>query len=254
MVDLRNGDCLELMKDIPDGSVDMVLADLPYGCTRCKWDSVIDIPQMFECFRKIIKPGGVIALFGQEPFSTKLRIACMDWYKYDWYWQKNKPANFVHAKNMPMRNVELISVFSQGAINHKSLSKLRMPYNPQGLIYSPHITRGISNVSSVCFEARPSHKEQFISEYTGYPTQTLRYDIVPHNKLDHPTQKPVALLEYLIKTYTNPGETVIDPTMGSGSTGVACINTGRDFIGIEKDEHYFEVAKQRIQEAETHIA
>ena len=243
---LLQGDCLELMKQIPNGSIDMILCDLPYGTTACRWDSVIPIDKLWKEYRRIIKSNGVIVLFGSEPFSTRLRSAALDLYKYDWIWVKNHSTGFQHAKNMPMKKHENISVFSPGGMGHKRLlGNRRMTYNPQGIVEENHIRKTTKNKFGSIAGKRPSQKEFFIQECSNYPESVLNYP--KESNAVHPTQKPVALLEYLIKTYTNPGETVLDNCMGSGSTGVACVNTGRDFIGIELDPHYFEVAKQRIE-------
>lgn len=247
---LMNGDCLELMKDIPDGSVDMVLCDLPYGVTECKWDKIIDPEKLWAEYRRIITNTGAVALFGQEPFSTKMRVPALDLYKYDWIWKKNTCSGFTHAKNAPLKNCELISIFSPGAILHKTRPGTRMTYNPQGLVYSPRVLCGIQGKGAGSVGYRPSQKERYVSEYTNYPKQLLEFDTIPTFQKTNPSQKPVPLLEYLIRTYTNPGETVLDNCMGSGSTGVACVNTGRKFIGIEKNDHYYEVACERIREAE----
>jgi len=242
---LFNGDCLEVMKDIPDGSVDMILCDLPYGTTACKWDSVIPFESLWEQYKRIIKPNGAIVLTASQPFTTKLIASNFDMFKYEWIWHKNRPTNFAHAKNKPMKKHENILVFSTGTTVHKTQSENRMPYFPQGVskIDSKSITKNASEKTDAFFSDRPSHGE-FIRDTTGYPNSVLEF------KTDqlgiHPTQKPVALMEYLIKTYTNEGETVLDNCMGSGTTGIACINTNRNFIGIEKDENYFKIASDRI--------
>lgn len=247
-VTLYQGDCLEVMRSIPDGSIDCVIADLPYGMTSCPWDSVIPLPPLWDALRRVIKPNGVICLFGSEPFSTKLRVAALDIYKYDWVWKKTTPTGFVHAKNMPLKDYELISVFSGGSINHKSLvsPEKRMPYNPQGVRAVNRTVKAHRNKHGNISGIRPSHKEEYTQEYENFPRMVIKF---PKERGFHPTQKPVPLLEYLIRTYTNPGETVLDPTMGSGSTGVAAANTGRRFIGIELDAQYFQIAQRRIAKA-----
>ena len=227
-IDLMNGDCLELMKTIPDGSVDMVLTDPPYGTTACKWDSIIPLEPMWEQLKRVIKPNGVIVLFGSEPFSSILRVSNLKQYKYDWVWCK-RPVNFLNAKKQPLRKTERISVFGGST------------YNPQGLVAKIRL-----NKRSNSTETNGKHGLSNLSEYTNYPTDVLEF--IGERGL-HPTQKPVALMEYLIKTYTNEGETVLDFTMGSGTTGVACKNLNRNFIGIELDETYFKIAKKRIEEA-----
>ena len=247
MVDFRLGDCLELMKDIPDGSVDLVLTDPPYGTTACKWDSVIPFEPMWEQLNRVIKPNGAICLFGSEPFSSALRMSNIKHFKYDWIWEKTRSTGHVHAKNMPMKKHEIISVFSNGSMGHASLlSEKRMVYNPQGIIFNPHERGGGTRKFGGVYGKRPSHKERYVQEASNYPSSILKFACECKY---HSTQKPVALLEYLIRTYTNDGETVLDFTMGSGTTGVACVNTNRNFIGIELDEGYFNIAKKRIEEA-----
>jgi site-specific DNA-methyltransferase (adenine-specific) len=239
------GDCLELMKDIPDGSVDLILTDPPYGTTACKWDSIIDLPLMWEQLKRIIKPNGAIVLFGGEPFSTALRMSNIKNYKYDWVWEKNMVSGVAQAKNKPITTHENIIVFSDGVTVHASQSKKRMPYFPQGLVplNKEMKNRKHDHIKAGGIGQRPSHKEVYVQENTNYPRSVLRFKC---ERGLHPTQKPVELLEYLVKTYTNENETVLDFTMGSGSTGVAAKNLDRSFIGIEMDEGYFKIAKDRI--------
>ena len=237
---LYHGDCLEVMdKLIEEGArVDMVLTDPPYGTTACKWDNVISIDKMWEKVNKLIKLNGAVVLFGSEPFSSTLRMSNIKNYKYDWYWNKTRPVGFTNAKKMPLKDVETISVFYK-----------KLPiYNPQGLIKCNRLINNstkqikhnnISSQNGGAFKTK-DHKQEF----TNYPRQVLKFSVEYGL---HPTQKPVALLEYLIKTYTNEGDLVLDFTMGSGSTGVACINTNRKFIGIELDEKYFNIAKDRLE-------
>jgi len=240
---LIHGDCLEKMKDIPHKSVDMILCDLPYGTTACKWDVVIPFEPLWEQYKRIIKDRGAIVLFGSEPFSSYLRMSNIKQFKYDWIWKKNRPTDKFNAKNRPMGIHELISVFSNGVTaNVKTDNK--MFYYPQGLTQCNKEIRGTTGKWDST--KRKSHKEKYILEMTGYPISVIEYRKDEDHL--HNTQKPVALLEYLIKTYTLEGETVLDNCMGSCSTGVACINTKRNFIGIEKDDKYFEIAKKRIEE------
>lgn len=251
-ISLIRGDCLIEMKNIPDKSVDMVLSDIPYGTTACKWDVVIPFEPMWEQLKRITKDNGAICLFGSEPFSSHLRLSNLKMFKYDFYALKNKGlgCGFVHAKNQPIKTVETISVFSSGAIAHKGKNVKRMEYFPQGLIRAENLIKKRGPSSSGSFRLnieRPSHAE-YCQEFTNYPDTQLDFKF-NEGKRSHPTQKPVALLEYLIKTYTLENETVLDFTMGSGSTGVACKNLNRKFIGIEKDDKYFEIAKQRIENA-----
>ncbi len=239
------GDCLERMKEIPDGSVDLVLCDPPYGTTACKWDAVIPFEPMWAAVRRVLKENGAAVLFGQEPFSSMLRTSNLPMFKYDWYWQKNRPSGTVNARLKPLKDVEVISVFSEGATANGS--QRNMPYFPQGVgeggVWKRENLEKISAIST----ARKGHKRERIIHGSEYPRQVLR-DFTHHvNDNLHPTQKPVALMEYLIRTYTNEGATVLDFTMGSGTTGVACLNTGRRFIGIERDVDYFKIAKNRIE-------
>ena len=258
MYKLYNGDCLEVMdKLIEEGVIaDTIICDPPYGTTACKWDSVIPFNEMWSRLNKLIKPSGVIALFGTQPFITNLIYSNMDNYKYNWYWKKNKQNGFAHSKNKPMRIIEEIAIFSNAPIGHKSqLGDRRMEYNPQGII--PNGKRKIRE-SNHCGNtmggdkgksARPNQVGVEYESYTNFPNDFLEYKSIFGKQALHPTQKPVDLLEYLIKTYTNEGEIVLDFTMGSGSTGVACANTNRKFIGIELDNNYFDIASKRIEEA-----
>jgi len=232
-IDLRQGDCLELMKDIPDSSIDMILTDPPYGTTACKWDSVIPFEPMWAELKRIIKPNGAIVLFGSEPFSSALRMSNIKNYKYDWVWNKRAFSNQMMAKKQPLRVIENIIVFNSSI------------YIPQGLVRYDKVTRQGSKITDNL--GGGIRNTSYQQEWTNYPRNLLEYS--KDRPSIHPTQKPVALLEYLIKTYTNDSETVLDFTMGSGSTGVACMNTNRNFIGIELDEKYFEIAKERIKEA-----
>ena len=245
MIDLRRGDCLELMKLIPDKSIDMILCDLPYGTTASSWDKIINANDLWQQYERIIKDNGAIVLFASGQFTYKLISSNEKKYRYKWIWFKSKRGNFVNAKNRPMTSYEEILVFSKGATANGS--KLKMKYYPQGLkpIYKKNIDNGTR--FGTMAGKRPSQKKETIQEWTNYPYDVLQFESV--GKPIHPTQKPVALLEYLIKTYTNENETVLDNCMGSGSTGVACINTKRNFIGIELDENYFNTAKERINNA-----
>ena len=236
--ELWQGDCLELMKDIPDGSVDFVLTDPPYGTTACKWDSVIPFEPMWKQLNRIIKDNGAIVLFGSEPFSSALRMSNIKNFKYDWIWDKKIPSGMCNAKIQPMRQTENISVFMNG----KSF------YNPQMAKRDRQIKAGGLKDSYSGGNAGQTMKPLNKVYDEKYPTTLLTFDKIRKGSL-HPTQKPIALLEYLIRTYTNEDETVLDFTMGSGSTGVACVNTNRNFIGIELDEGYFNIAKKRIEEA-----
>jgi site-specific DNA-methyltransferase (adenine-specific) len=240
-IELWQGDCLELMKNIPDGSVDLVLTDPPYGTTACKWDSVIPFEPMWEQLNRIIKPNGAIVLFSQQPFTTALISSNYKMFRYDWIWDKLQGTGHLNAKKMPMKSHENILVFYR-----------KLPtYNPQLGEGAPYVS---TNGSSEKGTSSKNYGEQKYSVKTindgkRYPKSVLRFGKNRAEKRIHATQKPVALLEYLVRTYTNEGETVLDFTMGSGSTGVACVNTDRHFIGIELDEGYFNIAKKRIEEA-----
>ena len=235
-MELYKGDCLEVMKTIPDKSIDAIITDPPYGTTQCKWDSVIDFELMWEQLNRIIKPNGAIVLFGSEPFSSALRMSNAKNYKYDWKYHKVRPTGVLNAKKQPLRNIEDILVF----YNKQCL------YNPQGLKdCNTYPNTGNLKGTGNSDNYGATKKGKYNQTKTGYPKQIISNINTDKNK-QHPTQKPIALMEYLIKTYTNEGETVLDFTMGSGSTGVACKNTKRNFIGIEQDEKYFEIAKERI--------
>ena len=234
MIDLRLGDCLEVMKDIPDKSIDMILCDLPYGTTACKWDTVIPFKPLWEQYNRIIKDNGAIVLFGSEPFSTELRHSNLQMYKYDWVWNKVNGFGFLDCKYRPLKSHEMVSVFSKGGCSNGS--KVPMKYNPQDLVH--RVKKMKNKLKSELLHSNPA-KEEYTSVATNYPKSILEFK--KDNEGLHPTQKPVALLEYLIKTYTNEGETVLDNCMGSGSTGVACVNTNRNFIGIELDKQYYDI-------------
>ena len=229
---LLNGDCLELMKGISDNSVDMILCDLPYGTTACKWDIIIPFEELWNQYNRIIKDNGAIVLFSAQPFTTRLINSNLKNFKYCWYWKKNNVTGGIFCKYQPMRCIEDICVFYK-----------KMPtYNPQGL---KKLDKNIVNIPTEN-EVYKKKKNPSVQTHTGYPKHLLEFTNNATNKRYHPTQKPVELLEYLIKTYTNEGDIVLDNCMGSGSTGVACWNTKRRFIGIELNEKYFNIAKNRI--------
>jgi len=236
---LTQGDCLIEMQNIPDDSVDLILTDPPYGTTACKWDSVIPFDLMWEQLNRIIKPNGAIVLFGSEPFSSLLRCSNIKDYKYDWIWEKSKASNFVLAKKQPLKAHEVISVFH---------SKIYNPQKTQGKPYNKGREKRSGNLTGFLTEVTNSNNH-LLENKTGLRNpRSVQYFVTAEREgKHHPTQKPVALMEYLIKTYTNEHETVLDFTMGSGTTGVACKNTNREFIGIEKDEDYFNIAKSRIE-------
>ena len=231
--ELLFGDCLELMQEIPEKSVDLICCDLPYQMTNCKWDIIIPFDKLWEQYNRILKPDGVAVLFSAQPFTTKLIHSNLKNYKYCWYWVKPYSTGFCFAKYQPMRRVEDICVFYRkgGRYFPQGLKPIENPKPKQKKKQSDGIYSGLG--------------KSFTPKWTNYPTNILNYAGVYKNRL-HPTQKPVELLEYLIKTYTKPGEVVLDNCMGSGSCGEAAINTGRKFIGIEKDERFYQLAKERL--------
>lgn len=245
---LMHGDCLERMKEIPDGSVDAVICDPPYGTTACKWDAVIPLDAMWEQLKRVIKPHGAIVMTASQPFTTTLIASNMPMFKYCWVWEKNMVSGVAQAKNKPITKHEDIVVFSDGVTVHASQTTKRMTYNPQGLLACNKVlqNRAGTTIRAGGVASRPSHQQTYTQTQTNYPTSVVQFDC---ERGLHPTQKPVALMEYLIKTYTNEGETVLDFTIGSGSTGVAALNCGRKFIGIERDDAYFEIAQRRIEDS-----
>ena len=238
---LIQGDCLEEMKSIEGGSIDMVLCDPPYGTTACKWDSIIDLPLMWEQLKRVIKPNGAIVMTASQPFTSVLVSSNLKMFKYDWVWQKPKGTGHLNAKKQPMRDKEDIVVFYAK----------QCTYNPQKTKGDPYKDKaGKDHASSTSMTDSYGAYTNKREDNNGfrYPKQVQQFPVVERGTL-HPTQKPAALMEYLIKTYTNEGETVLDFACGSGTTGIACKNLGREFIGIELDETYFNIAKQRIIEA-----
>ncbi len=231
MQKLLNGDCLELMKDIPDKSIDMILCDLPYGITACKWDNVIPFEPLWEQYNRIIKDNGAIVLFGSEPFSSQLRMSNIKNYKYDWVWDKKKIGTPLNAKRQPLKIHENIMVFNKH--NYYPIMSVGK-YRKKG---------GVSKQAEITGKVDLNYS---VYNNLYYPKSIIEFSNASQKGKVHPTQKPVELLEYLIKTYTNEKETVLDNCMGSGSTGVACINTNRNFIGIELDENYYKIAENRI--------
>lgn len=239
--DIKQGDCLELMKDIPDGSIDMILCDLPYGTTACKWDVIIPFEPLWGQYNRIIKDNGAIVLFGTQPFTSMLVCSNLNMFKYEWIYEKTQPSGHLNAKRMPMKYHENVLVFY----------KNQPTYNPiKTFGHNRKVSKGqiVSKdvVGTVCYGAQEKGANYDSTERYPKSIQCFSNGLMKQKSI-HPTQKPVALLEYLIKTYTNDGETVLDNCMGSGSTGVACIHTNRNFIGMELDENYFNIAKERIE-------
>ena len=239
------------MKDINEKSVDLILCDLPYGTTQCKWDTIIPFKELWEQYERIIKDNGTIVLTAAQPFTSALIMSNPKLFKYCWIWEKDNASNFFAAKFQPLNNTEDIVVFSKCGCNNGTKNPIR--YYPQG---TETINKEVTNGKSVDGKIGQAHKtamkegRKYKQTTTGYPFKTLK--IQRDGNHIHPTQKPVALMEYLINTYTTEGNLVLDNCMGSGSTGVACINTNRKFIGIELDNTYFDLAKNRIENAQTH--
>lgn len=239
-IQLHNGDCLEVMKSIPDQSIDLILCDLPYGTTACAWDAVIPFDALWHEYRRVVR--GAIVLTAAQPFTTALIASNLADFRYCWYWNKSKVTGFANAKRQPLRCVEEVVVFYRQAPT----------YNPQGLqAFGKTVNKGKSAGGGTVQGATVGNGRgalrsgaDYVQEFTNYPRQVLQ--IPSEGRTIHPTQKPVALMEYLIRTYTNEGDVVMDNCMGSGTTGVACINTGRGFIGIERDPDYFKIAENRI--------
>ena len=239
-IKLIKGDCLEVMKSIPDKSIDMILCDLPYGTTACKWDIIIPFKPLWEQYNRIIKDNSAIVLFGSQPFTSALIMSNLKMFKYEWIWEKDAGSNFTTVKYQPMKEHENILVFGKGKTRYFPIMQERIGSRKgketttidsgrKDSVYGTQEGRGILKVGKL-----------------RYPRSIQRFN---RERGLHPTQKPVKLLEYLIKTYTNEGELVLDNCMGSGSTGVACVNTNRNFIGMELDNNYFNIAKERIYKA-----
>jgi site-specific DNA-methyltransferase (adenine-specific) len=259
------GDCLEEMDKISDGSVDLICTDLPYGTTDRKgvegkgnnrlleWDTVIPLDQLWEQYRRILKPLGTVVLTADQPFTSQLILSNLEWFKYEWIWKKKKTTGFLLANYRPMKCTEDVVVFSPGGAAAASRNGKNMTYNPQGLIEknvkkknsAKRLGNFLHNPEHMGKNNKLLHETEYEQKYTNYPSEIIEFGLDKGNT--HPTQKPVALMEYLIKTYSNEGETVLDNCMGSGTTGVACVNTNRNFIGIEMDEEYYRIAKERIE-------
>ncbi len=262
---LYQGDCLEEMKKIADGSVDLILCDLPYGTTDrsgvegkgdnrlLKWDTVIPLDLLWEQYRRVLKPLGTVALTADQPFTSMLILSNLDWFKYEWIWKKRKTTGFLLANYRPMKETEDVVIFSPGGAAAASRNGGNMTYNPQGLIEkrvkkknnAKRLGKFLHNPEHMGENNKLLHETEYEQKWTNYPSEIIEFTL--DRNVIHPTQKPVALMEYLIKTYSNEGETVLDNCMGSGTTGVACMKTNRNFIGIEKETEYFTQAKERIE-------
>jgi site-specific DNA-methyltransferase (adenine-specific) len=234
MIDLHLGDCLEVMKQIPDKFVDAIICDLPYGTTACKWDSVIPFEPLWAQYKRIIKDNGAIVLTAAQPFTSALVLSNPKWFKYEWIWNKKKPSNFLNANRTPLMNHESVLVF------YKSFGI----YNPQMTIGKTRTKGGKKYANNGCYGNYNETEKVSYNKY--FPKSIVEISNAQQKGKVHPTQKPVELMEYLVKTYTNDGDTILDNCMGSGTTGVACKNLNRKFIGIEQDPSYFEIAKGRI--------
>lgn len=239
---LYNLDALTLLDLLDPGSVDAIITDLPYGTTACSWDEIIPFAPMWAGVKRVLKPRGAFVTTASQPFTSKLIMSNLEWFRYELIWRKSRPVGFLNAKIMPLKDIENVLIFSS----------CNTTYNPQNIERKTKRQKNSMSKTNRAGIGVSSHNggrlsDFYLQEFTGYPGQLLEF---PNEKTDHPTQKPVALYEYLIKTYTNPGETVLDFTMGSGTTGVACIQTGRNFIGVEMDAKYFEIAKRRIEAAQ----
>lgn len=231
-MELLKGDCLDLLDKVEDRSIDLILCDLPYGVTANKWDEVIDLNNLWKHYKRVIKNNRAVILFASQPFTTTLVTSNKKWFRYEWVWEKDNGTGFLNANRMPLKKHESILVFYE-----------HLPtYNPQFTKGKPYTCKQGSLGSNYCQKEHKGHTT--VNDGKRYPTSVLKYK--RDKSKVHPTQKPVSLLEYLIRTYTNEGDVVLDTCMGSGSAGVASVNTSRDFIGIEKDEEYFKVAEERI--------
>ena len=254
MLKLYQGDCLVEMNEIVEDSVDLILCDLPYGTTKCKWDCVIPLDKLWEHYKRIInKKHGVIALFADQPFTSMLVSSNVDWFKYEFIWKKDKTTGYLNANYRPMKCTEDVVIFSPAGAAAASRHKGNMTYNPQGLI--PKVVKKKNSEKRIGKLLNQKHhlgqnnqillETEYSQQYTNYPTEILEFK--HENDTKHPTQKPIPLCEYLVKTYSNEGQIVLDNCMGSGTTGIACVNTNRQFIGIESDTNYFTLAQERIQ-------
>jgi len=247
IIRLLQGDCLDRMKEIPDGSVDAIITDPPYGTTKIAWDNIIDFNLMWEQILRILKPNGACVLFSSQPFTSNLIMSNPSYFKYQLIWRKNKIQHFAQAPYRFLTEHEEILIFSKAGTAKNA--RVVMKYNPQDLVACDKKVKGKKADSA--HRMRKTDQKDYKQTKTGYPKSILEFK--SESKPMHPTQKPVALLEYLVKTYTNESDTVLDFTMGSGSTGVACMNTNRNFIGIELDKEYFKIAEKRIEQANIDI-
>jgi site-specific DNA-methyltransferase (adenine-specific) len=270
-IDLMRGDCLDLMKNIPDNSIDLICCDLPYGTTDVhggkksknrflEWDNIIPLDKLWIEYKRILKDKGVVCLNADQPFTSKLIVSNLDWFRYEWLWKKNITTGFLLANYRPMKQTEDIIIFSPaGASASSAKGGNCMTYNPQGLVEKivnkknnkKRLGKFLLNEEFMGKNNVLLGEKEYTQKATNYPKEIIEFDM--DRQPIHPTQKPIALIEYLIKTYSNEGDTILDNCMGSGTTGVACVRTNRNFIGIEMDENYFELAKERIEKEKANI-
>lgn len=237
---------MKVLPELPDKSVDVIITDPPYGVTGLHWDEKPDQAQLWQQLCRVVKPLGAIVIFATEPFASELRLGNLSWYKYDWVWDKVAKGDVMNAKNRPMRQHEMVCVFSDGTTANGSDRKMR--YYPQGVTQNMRPPNRQNRVNSSFKSLRPSHEEIYIRQGTGYPSSILQYSNADHTEAYHPTQKPVSLVRYLVETYSMPGDVVLDCYAGSGTTLVACKQTGRHYIGIEKEQRYAEIGNARLHQ------
>ncbi len=239
------GDCLELMKDIPNGSIDMILCDLPYGTTACKWDCVLPLEQLWAEYKRLIKPNGVIVLTASQPFTSVLTCSNLDWFKYEWIWLKNQGSNFATVKYQPMKEHESVLVFANGKTTYNPIMQPRTKSAQERLKYD--ITEYKGEKREVFGGLKDNGKNMSYNKDERNPASYQFFEVVPRHKGTlHPTQKPVALFEYLIKTYSNDGDLILDNCAGCGTTAIACLNTNRQFIVMEKEQKYYDIILKRV--------
>lgn len=243
---IYQGDCLDILPGMDAGGVDLIATDLPYGTTACHWDTVIPFAPMWAAVRHVLKPRGVFLTTASQPFTSALVMSNPDWFRHEWIWRKNNKTGALNAKFIPLKEHENIIAFSDAPARSNQFTDYRMQYYPQGIIEDGSICHG-KHKASAMNNLRGNLQKDYVKTHNNYPTTIIEFDIPAESF--HPTQKPTALYAYLIRTYSNPGETVLDCCMGSGTTGVAAIETGRRFIGIERDPGYYQIAWKRLKAA-----
>jgi len=247
MLDLNkiyHGDCLDIMKDVPDGSIDMILCDLPYGTTACKWDAIIPFELLWGQYERIVASNGAVVLTASQPFTSALVMSKPKWFRHEWIWQKNRGSNFALLKWQPFKEHESILVFSKETANYYPIMEERSESGKSRCVYTFNNKVTSETINNQTFYNQNGERRK-LNENLRNPSSVQKFNTEVGL---HPTQKPVSLFEYLIKTYTNKGETVLDNCIGSGTTAIACINTGRNFIGIEKEQEYFDIATKRVSD------